>query len=143
MDWAHKFPVGKRVMIEAVLFTISLTFTIHEQPQFVNANINANITLNIPTEPVACGTAWLPHITTIDASCFDYYGRESLIRHEWAHHDQWAALGPAFLPSYWLTNGRAFEPYGDMNWVPPEGMQRNCPLVRVSDRVEFMPCYRL
>lgn len=130
-------------MIEAVLFTISLTFTTHEQPQFVNANINANITLQAPTSNFACGTAWIPHVTTIDTNCAPHYGREWLIRHEWEHHDQWTALGPAFLPSYWLTAGRAFESYMDMEWVPPRGMEQNCPLLRIGEEVEFMPCWRL
>ena len=48
-------------------------------------------------------------------SDYDIHSNPHLMRHELAHAEQQAALGPGFWPAYGLTGGRAFEPYDPLH----------------------------
>lgn len=46
---------------------------------------------------------------------YDIHSNPHLMRHELAHAEQQAALGPGFWAAYGATGGRAFEPYDPMH----------------------------
>jgi len=122
-------------------FIITLVLTLTPTPQ-----LDVNPTLIMPLDTTnqllnTCGTSWIPHVITYNP---DYRcNREETIRHELIHARQWTALGPAFYPAYLATAGRAFEDYRDMMWIPPEGMERNCPLFSIrKDSLSVLPCYQ-
>jgi hypothetical protein len=118
-------------------FVITLVLTLNPSPE-----LNVFPTLVIPLNTsFACGTSWIPHVTTFNPhpGC----NREETVRHELIHARQWTALGPAFPLAYTMTGGRAFEDYMDMMWIPPEGMERNCPLFSIrKDSLSVLPCYQ-
>ncbi|MGM0386104.1 MAG: hypothetical protein ACQERF_09020 [Actinomycetota bacterium] len=49
----------------------------------------------------------------------DMYSNPHVMRHELAHTEQQAALGPAFWAAYGATGGRAFEPYNPTEFFGP------------------------
>lgn len=115
-------------------FIITITLTLNPM------QVDVNPTLIMPmhtAETGVIGTTWVPHVITYDPRY------PQVIEHELIHAKQYTALGPALPVAYMLSGGRAFEDYRDMMWNPPEEMINNCPLLRVGDGVEFMPCYRL
>lgn len=50
---------------------------------------------------------------------YDIYSNPHLMRHELAHTEQQAALGPGFWAAYGATGGRAFEPYDSLHMQFP------------------------
>lgn len=78
-----------------------------------------------------------------------------VLHEEYLHAQQHSALGPAFLPFYFLTLGEPFEPYpireGDYRdpddydlsrmWQPDDPMR--CPFLRVTSEegLVLQPCY--
>ena len=95
----------------------------------------------------------------------DIFSNPYLMRHEMAHVEQQAALGPGFWAAYGATGGRAFEPYdplyrlipgqeydgdrwNDMRgvWMPEPEQRNQYPLFRVSreddaTRLSLLPGY--
>jgi hypothetical protein len=53
-------------------------------------------------------------------SDYDIHSNPHLMRHELAHTEQQAALGPGFWAAYGATGGRAFEPYDPLHWRYPD-----------------------
>jgi hypothetical protein len=90
---------------------------------------------------------------------YDPYSNPYVMRHELAHAEQQAALGPGFWLAYGATGGRAFEPYDplhdsypltfanskvgsegvgpeahnmDRTWMPEDEQRQQYPLFRVE-----------
>jgi hypothetical protein len=102
---------------------------------------------------------------------YDIHSNPHLMRHELAHAEQQAALGPGFWAAYGATGGQAFEPYtpsdffgpnarrdearqgngpdfNDMSrtWMPEEEQRQRYPLFRLerqgdTSRMQLMPGY--
>lgn len=129
-------------------FIVTIVLTVGSS---VTLDVNPTFIFEASTPVVdACGTAWLPHVVTVDPhpGCETY--RTSLgyemdtLEHELVHSKHWNSLGPAFPIAYIMTAGRAFEDYEDMMWEAPPDMHNNCPMFRVQgNSLSFMPCWQM
>lgn len=131
-------------------FALSLVLTLGQGP----ATLEVGGWVAFETASIrSCGLTPLPFLVLTNSSglCRAAYPDDAMLRHEVVHIRQMEALGPALPVAYVLTGGRPFEDYlegfdpvnydlGESMWDP--GPTNNCPHLRISDSVQFFPCWR-